>query len=197
MHIKNSFILYPQVSSFLINRKIISMNFIKNQRILIFFFVGSLQVMQNIDSLFYFAESFYPYIKNGFKNLEISIVGRKPSNETKKLCQDLKWNLYVNVSNKKLIQFYRKADFLILPFRYNNGFKIKFLESLANGTPIIGTKCVDYFGKSENISMSLFSDKVTEWISHIEDFNKLDNSQIMKNRNNILSLSKSFILKNK
>ena len=29
-------------------------------------------------------------------------------------------------------------------------------------------------------------------ISHIEDFNKLDNSQIMKNRNNILNLSKKF-----
>ena len=50
-------------------------------------FVGSLQIIQNIESLKYFSKIFFPLIKEKYPNICVDIVGRYKTIFIKHLCK--------------------------------------------------------------------------------------------------------------
>jgi len=102
--------------------------------------VGSLGVKINLDAIEFFKKDFYPLLKAGLGgDLEVLVVGSNPSDNVSRLCRDLGWMLYPDVSDEELTRLYRTSTFSILPFRYTTGSKLKLLQSLANGVPCLAT----------------------------------------------------------
>lgn len=187
-----NFVLAPQIPEFFLNEK----KYLNNKKSLKskinLLFIGSLQISQNNDSLRYFADEFFPIIKINFPNVNVHVAGRKPNREIKKLCLSNNWQMHIDITNNKLRSLYRKSDFMILPFKYSNGFKIKFIESLANGTPILGTNSVAYLSEDTKIPLSLFSDSPSDWVQHIDKVTRKDKIIINRERNKIISISKKW-----
>ena len=103
-------------------------------------FVGLLGVQINLDAIEFFKKDFYPLLKAGLGgDLEVLVVGSNPSDKVSRLCRDLGWMLYPDVSDEELTRLYRTSTFSILPFRYTTGSKLKLLQSLANGVPCLAT----------------------------------------------------------
>lgn len=104
-------------------------------------FVGSLGVKINHDALEVFRKLFYPQLNKEFGNdLEVLVVGSNPSRKVTKLCENMGWTLYPNVSDQRLAELYETATFSILPFGYTTGSKLKLLDSLARGVPYLATE---------------------------------------------------------
>ena len=130
-------------------------------------FVGSLRVKINLDALEFFKEDFYPQLKAGLGgDLEVLVVGSNPSDKVSRLCRDMGWMLYPDVSDEELTRLYRTAMFSILPFRYTTGSKLKLLHSLANGVPYLATLALRE-QVEEVMYPCLISSDPEEWLHHI------------------------------
>ena len=147
-------------------------------------FVGSLNVQMNFDALSYFSKKFFPHIKKELgEKLQIKIVGKEPTQKVKDLCTKMDWQLFANVTNHQLDDFFSQATFTILPFSYTTGAKLKLLDSIAHGVPFLATTILAHQTK-EPIYPCLFSDDPNDWLARI---NEIGSTQI--------SLEEQFALK--
>jgi glycosyltransferase involved in cell wall biosynthesis len=131
-------------------------------------FVGALGVKINLDAIEFFKEDFYPLLKGGLGgDLEVLVVGSNPSDKVSRLCREMGWMLYPDVSDEELRRLYRTSTFSILPFRYTAGSKLKLLHSLANGVPYLATLALrDQI--EEVVYPCLISGDPEEWLDHIQ-----------------------------
>lgn len=133
-------------------------------------FVGSLGVKINHDALEVFAKSFYPQLNKEFGNeLIVLVVGSNPSRKVTKLCKNMGWTLYPNVSDQRLAELYETTTFSILPFEYTTGSKLKLLDSLARGVPYLATESLKD-QVEETIYPCLISNDPEEWSRRLQDF---------------------------
>ncbi len=152
-------------------------------------FVGSLDMKMNIDAIIFFCKKFNNEIQKKFgKNIRINIVGRNPSQLIKGICREKEFNLYSDVSNIMLLNLYKNSDLLIMPFPYNCGFKLKFIEAIENGIPILGTECVNFSSK-DKLPNSLFSNDKKKWLKHIELLTFFSDEEYKNSRKNIQEYS--------
>lgn len=99
-------------------------------------FVGSLSAQMNRDALVHFAKRFWPALRDSAR---LRVVGSNPPPELAKLCHSLRWELRANVSEAGLTEAYADAHYAILPFAYGAGSKLKLLEALGRGLPVLTT----------------------------------------------------------
>lgn len=97
-------------------------------------FWGAMNRIENEDSVMYFINEIWPHINK--ENVKFYIVGSNPSAEVKKLASN---NIVVTgfVENPKDI--FEIMDLSVVPLRLGAGVKIKVLESLAAGLPVVTT----------------------------------------------------------
>lgn len=97
-------------------------------------FWGAMNRKENEDAVMYFINEIWPNVNK--ENVKFYIVGANPSEEVKKLASD---NIIVTgfVEDPKVI--FENMDISIVPLRLGAGVKIKVLESLAAGLPVITT----------------------------------------------------------
>ena len=155
-------------------------------------FIGSLSVKMNYDALLFFSKKFYPNIKSHFKkNISVTIVGSSPTTNIIDICSTNNWKLIPNATNNKLNFYYKNSHFSLLPFRYTNGFKIKYIESLVNGLPLLATKNINYL-PGNKIPFSIFSDSVDDWIFNIDQLLDMTYYDFYKVRKEIRKCTKFF-----
>jgi hypothetical protein len=132
-------------------------------------FVGSLGVKINLDALEFFREDFCRPLEEGLGgDLEVLVVGSKPSDRVARLCREMGWKLYPDVSDEELGRLYRTSTFSILPFRYTTGSKLKLLHSLANGVPYLATPALRDQAE-EVVYPCLVSGDPGEWLDRIRE----------------------------
>lgn len=99
-------------------------------------FLGSMDYRPNLDSCIYFLKEVFPLIQSKIPNVKLDIVGRKFCKITDyKSIKGVEF--HENVPD--IIPYFRKADLLLVPLRYGAGTRIKILEAMAAGLPIITT----------------------------------------------------------
>jgi len=96
--------------------------------------LGSLNWYPNIQGILHFVNDIFPLIieKNDF--VKLNIVGQNPSTEILNLANN-RINIYPNV--KSVDPYILKSDLLIIPNRSGTGSKIKLLESIMKGLPMV------------------------------------------------------------
>lgn len=100
-------------------------------------FVGALAYSPNVEGVLMFAKKAMPLLLERFPALEFWIVGRGPIEEV--LALDNGGNIRVFGDVPDVVEYVRQCSVSIVPVRIGGGTRLKILESLAAGVPVITT----------------------------------------------------------
>lgn len=139
-------------------------------------FWGAMNRKENEDAVVFFVDNIWPYINNVDNNIKFYIVGSKPTERIKELACE---NIVVTGFVEDPKDYFNIMDLSVIPLRYGAGIKIKVLESLAAGIPVI-TSDVGAEGinlkHNENSYIANSASEFIECINYI-----LDNKDILSN----------------
>jgi polysaccharide biosynthesis protein PslH len=99
-------------------------------------FVGSLDYHANIDAVRWFARTAWPEISRIHPHLHFEIVGRRPVPEVQALASE---RIHVSGDVADVRPFYAGAMAVAVPIRCGSGTRLKILEAMAAGVPVIST----------------------------------------------------------
>lgn len=101
-------------------------------------FVGSMDYHANIDAVRFFGREIWPLLRQQNADLSFSIVGRNPSPAVVELGSEPGIEVVGTVDDVR--PYYRQAFAAIVPLRVGGGTRLKILEALAAGVPVISSK---------------------------------------------------------
>lgn len=100
-------------------------------------FVGGLNYHPNLDSADYLLREIFPLIRARMPEVRLDIVGHELWRVEGLLSDNAGVELYENVP--EILSWFRGADLLVVPLRFGAGIRIKILEAMAAGLPIVTT----------------------------------------------------------
>jgi polysaccharide biosynthesis protein PslH len=99
-------------------------------------FVGKMSYSPNVDAMIFFCDEIFPLIKQQVPNAKLYIVGKEPVSIVRVLAsEDVTVTGYV----ESVIPYYQQALLSIVPLRAGGGTRLKILESMALGRPVVST----------------------------------------------------------
>jgi len=107
---------------------------VERRRIL---FVGSMDHRANEDAAMYFAIEVWPALRKRHPRLEFTIVGRRPSDRLKRL-NNID-GIEVTGTVYDVRPYYREAIAAVVPLRIGGGSRLKILEAMAAGVPVVSS----------------------------------------------------------
>lgn len=99
-------------------------------------FLASFGHQPNVDAALYFAESILPLIRKRMPDAEFVVAGRNPPSVLQH-AEDQGITCLGFVED--VSAFYGSVDVVVAPIRYGGGIKIKVLEAMACGKPVVTT----------------------------------------------------------
>ncbi len=100
-------------------------------------FVGTLNYPPNADAVLYFCQQILPALRDRIPDVAVDIVGRSPPDAVKNLADGK--HVFVHADVPDVACFVQAAALSIVPLRVGGGTRLKILESLALGTPVVST----------------------------------------------------------
>ncbi len=101
-------------------------------------FVGNFSHKPNVDGILFFLRYIFPIIKEKIGDVVVDIVGENPPGEILSMPNLKDINTFGYVDD--LRPFYERAMLSICPIRIASGSRIKILEALAYGHPVVSTR---------------------------------------------------------
>ena len=101
-------------------------------------FVGSMDFHPNIDAATYFAREVWPKIHTQAPGLQFVIVGSRPVAAVRELAKLP--GVVVTGTVEDVRPYYRKALLAVAPLRIAGGTRLKILEAMAAGVPVVATR---------------------------------------------------------
>jgi glycosyltransferase involved in cell wall biosynthesis len=101
-------------------------------------FVGSMDYHANADAAVYFAREVWPMMRQHKPELVFTIVGRNPTPEVRALAALPGIEVTGTVDDVR--PYYREALAAVVPLRIGGGSRLKILEAMAAGVPVISTR---------------------------------------------------------
>ncbi|WP_419741929.1 glycosyltransferase [Paraclostridium dentum] len=99
-------------------------------------FWGAMNRKENEDAVLFFINDIWPYINKTNYDIKFFIVGSNPTDRIKNLASE---DIIVTGFVEDPTVYFNYVDLSVIPLRYGAGIKIKVLESLAAGIPVITT----------------------------------------------------------
>src|SRR5208282_2270963 len=100
-------------------------------------FMGRMDYHANIDAALFFAKKIWPLVRARRPELRFVVVGAQPTNEVLAL-RDLA-GVTVTGTVDDVRPFYQSALAAVVPLRVGGGTRLKVLEAMAAGTPVVST----------------------------------------------------------
>lgn len=100
-------------------------------------FVGSMDYHANIDAAVNFAHEVWPQVRARQPKLIFTIVGKDPAPEVRGLAQIPGIEVTGTVADVR--PFYRDASVAVVPLKVGGGSRLKILEAMAAGVPVVST----------------------------------------------------------
>lgn len=100
-------------------------------------FVGTLNYGPNVDAVVYFCRNIFPLILAKHPGAVLDIVGLKPGADVLALADDK--HVFIHANVPEVAPYVQRAAMSIVPIRIGGGTRLKILESLALGTPVVST----------------------------------------------------------
>jgi polysaccharide biosynthesis protein PslH len=100
-------------------------------------FVGSMDYHANIDGAANFAREVWPRLRERQTKLVFTIVGKDPAPEVRRLAQLPGVEVTGTVDDVR--PFYREAIAAVVPLNVGGGSRLKILEAMAAGVPVVST----------------------------------------------------------
>lgn len=131
---------------------------------------GTMGNVQNKDGILYFLNDLYQYIP---ENMEIILTGRNPSEDiiSKCLSHD---NIQIIANPENILDIVEKCDIFVCPTRLGGGMKLRLIDGLRCGLPVISHK-VSARGYS-----SFIKDGIVMSFESSEDFKRCLDDLVLK-----------------
>jgi|GEM_PF-951990 len=100
-------------------------------------FLGTLNYYPNIDGMFYFVDEILPLIRQRNPSIKFFVVGRDPRQDIIELCKQPGITLFNTPKEIPPIMWRTSAS--IVPLRFGGGTRLKILDSMALGVPVVST----------------------------------------------------------
>lgn len=100
--------------------------------------IGTMYWPPNIDGILWFIQEIYPYIRQKYPDITFDVVGARPPQEIVNMNgqgTDINVTGYVEDPTPYLQQ----AGLMVVPLRAGGGMRVKILNALAQGLPIVST----------------------------------------------------------
>jgi len=141
-------------------------------------FVGSMGHFPNVDGIRYFHSHIFPLVKKSVHGVQLNIVGKDPPPEVLQLQCDKAANVLGYVQD--LIPYYKSSSVFVCPIRIGGGIRMKILEAMAMGVPVVSTSigCEGLLVENEkNIVVAdepqEFAEKVTQLLQSADYASKI------------------------
>lgn len=105
-----------------------------------FAFVGGLNYAPNSDGICNFLKEVVPQIRNRIPGFRLRIIGRYAPPELVKLAAENASCVSLEGFLPDLSELYAQVAGVIVPLRFGSGVKLKVLEALMSGVPVVSTK---------------------------------------------------------
>ncbi|HZP17310.1 MAG TPA: glycosyltransferase family 4 protein [Terriglobales bacterium] len=99
-------------------------------------FVGAMDWEPNVDAMEYFCREIWPSVVANAPGAVLRIVGRNPGERVRRLASA---SVQVTGRVPSVLEHLREASLVVVPLRIGGGTRLKILESLALGTPVVST----------------------------------------------------------
>lgn len=101
-------------------------------------FLGAMNYEPNEDAALYFVQDVLPLLKQQLAGqVRLMIVGRAPTPAVLALQRDSCVQVHADVP--EVDRYYQQADIVVVPIRFGGGTRIKIIEALAMGRPVVST----------------------------------------------------------
>jgi len=100
-------------------------------------YVGSMDYHANADAVIWFVREIWPAIENRFPGLTFTIAGRNPGPGVRALASP---RVRVTGSIDDVRPYYAAARAVVVPLRVGSGTRLKILEAMAAGVPVVSTR---------------------------------------------------------
>lgn len=100
-----------------------------------FIITGTLNSVQTENSLLPWLRTYYPILKDVIPNSNLLIAGKSPSTKIQEACKLL--NIELVPSPQSMQPFLDEADVYICPTALGGGLKLRIMDGLKNGLPIL------------------------------------------------------------
>lgn len=101
-----------------------------------FLFIGDMRYPPCVDGARFFASEILPRIRRRVPAAEFWIVGREPTSD---ICRLHGNGVHVVGAVDDVVRYYRKCHVSVVPLRAGGGTRLKVLEAMALGRPIVST----------------------------------------------------------
>ena len=100
-------------------------------------FLGALDADFNVDALEYFCGSIFPIVSSEVPQARLFIVGRRPPQQVMRLADGRR--IFVSADVADVTQHVGRCMVQVVPLRFGGGIRIRILEGMAMGMPIVST----------------------------------------------------------
>lgn len=100
-------------------------------------FVGNMDYRPNVEAVAYFCREVMPNLISELPDLKFYVVGINPQDEVLALANE---HVIVTGHVESVIPFYEKSGVCVVPLHAGGGTRLKILESLALGCPVVSTR---------------------------------------------------------
>lgn len=100
-------------------------------------YVGSMDYHANSDAVLWFCREIWPQLSASLPTLDFKIVGRNPPPTVQALASD---RIIVTGTVDDVRPFYHQAFAVLVPLRVGGGTRLKILEAMAAGVPVISSR---------------------------------------------------------
>jgi glycosyltransferase involved in cell wall biosynthesis len=150
-------------------------------------FVGSMEAHANIDAIHYFMRNGWPVFQQSYPNLEFVIVGKNPHPSIQAYASD---RVKVTGTVADVRPYYSEALATIVPIRVAGGTRLKILESMAAGVPVISTTIGAEGIEGEHGTHYFIADTAEEMVQSLSSIMKSDR-EVFRLRERGRSLARS------
>jgi len=127
-------------------------------------FAGSMDYSANVDAVVWFVNNIWPELRRQHPALSFTIVGRDPTPEVRALAGD---QVSVTGTVPDVRPYYSGALAAVVPLRFGSGTRLKILEAMATGIPVISTRLGAEGLDLEDGTHLLLADSASELIAAV------------------------------
>jgi len=146
------------------------------ENVLRLLFLGSLSSKINQDAIRYFFEKFWPNLKGKVK---LMVAGSSPPPWLGRLVAEEGAEMRADLEENEVESVFASADFLILPFEYGAGSKLKVMDSLSRGVPLLSTGAgLCGLSRDELSGCTFVSDDADAWKKFLHEVGPVQRSNM-------------------
>ena len=101
-------------------------------------FVGALDWFANIDAIAWFVTKIFPLLRSADPSIHLRVVGSRPHDRVRRLVDGVAGVTLIG-EVEDVRPFFARSDVVVVPLRVAGGTRIKILEAMAAGKPLVST----------------------------------------------------------